>query len=90
MAQFGARYGANKQRVYKWETGLNATPSPVIVNQLHDDGIVDRNDWFVAASDKPLLCGNCERILSDPVNAGCSLRNCPRHLFQQSAMEEAA
>ncbi len=87
QAQFGARYGVNKQRVYKWETGLISFPSRDIINQLHDDGIVDRADWF-ETTDAPLLCGTCERRIDDPVNAGCASTGCPRHLFAQ--MEEAA
>lgn len=89
QAQFGARYGVNKQRVYKWETGLISFPSKNIINRMHDDGVVDRNDWFEAKSDAPLLCGTCDRRLDDPVNRGCGQSGCPRHLFQQH-FEEAA
>lgn len=89
QAQFGARYGVNKQRVYKWETGLNAIPSPDLVNRMHEDGIVDRNDWFVGGGDAPLLCGTCDRRIDDAVNVGCSRTSCPRHLFQDM-MEKGA
>lgn len=89
QAQFGARYGVNKQRVYKWETGLISFPSKNVINQMHDDGVVDRGDWFEAAADALLLCGTCERRLDDPVNAGCVQSGCPRHLFQQQ-FEDAA
>lgn len=89
MERFGARYGVNKQRVYKWETGKNLIPSRNIVNQMHDDGIVDRHDWYKTDPSAPLLCGTCQRRLNDPVNAGCALSGCPRHMFEHT-MEEAA
>ena len=89
QAQFGARYGVNKQRVYKWETGLIALPSRDIINRMHDDGVVDRGDWFRTEGDAPLLCGTCQRRLDDAANAGCSAPSCLRHLFSQS-MEIAA
>jgi|688.fasta_scaffold1065330_2 transcriptional regulator with XRE-family HTH domain len=87
QAQFGARFGVNKQRVYKWETGLIAFPSKAIINKLHDDDIVDRHDWFETV-DGPLLCATCERRLRDPVVQGCTHGKCPRQLFQ--IMEKVA